>query len=295
MLKVDKIGTMKKLIRILLLFVLLVALTSCSLLMEYYTVEFDSDGGSYTPQDQLIQENGTVTEPKSPDKASTRGFMWWVTEDGTPYDFSSPVTSSFTLKAVYWPANGISSSDPETNKVQEEVLCLHYLVKKLVGSKLMDGGTVFGSVFSGQEELVNNLLRNALQCPDYVTIDGEMVSLSNSELSKWVEWKKSAIENNSTEVSNDGTITKYALDISGLKLCMGYSIWGDDYVKRTEETADISVKGTFLKILDDRYEFHVQVTVNGKVYPVLHAIATQGVISFNYKGLTSYVPEVELW
>ncbi len=287
---------MRKLIRTLLLFVLLVALTSCSLLMEYYTVEFDSDGGSYTPQDQLIQENGTVTEPKSPDKASTRGFMWWVTEDGTPYDFSSPVTSSFTLKAVYWPANDISSSDLDTNKVQEEVLCLHYLVKKLVGSKLMDGETAVGSVFSGKDELVNNLLRNALQCPDYVTIDGEMVPLSSSELSKSANWDKCAIENNSTVVSNDGTVTKYALDISGLKLCVDYSIfWGEDSIKRTEETADISVKGTFLKILDDRYEFHVQVTVNGKVYPVLHAIATQGVISFNYKGLTSYVPEVELW
>lgn len=69
-----------------------------------YTVKFDSDGGTYTPSDQFVKEGEKVSEPKSPDKSGTKGFMWW-TKDGSYYDFNNPVTSDITLKAVYWPAS----------------------------------------------------------------------------------------------------------------------------------------------------------------------------------------------
>lgn len=288
-----------------LLLVLLTALTGCSLSPEYYTVNFDSDGGSYTPSAQHIEKDRTVVEPMSPDKASTRGFMYWATEDGKPYDFSTPVVSSFTLKAVYWPANVISSSADSSeynvamNKVKDEVLCLHYLVRKLVGtSELMSGSTDFKSIFNDNNELVAGILRNALQSPDYVMINGENISVTNSDLSYSVLWDECSVETNTTKTYTDSTTTKYTLDITGLKIKIKYFLSGEDWVRQQEQTADIAVKGTFIKSLDNRCEFHVQLSVNENEYPVLHAIVeesgTDNVIFFYYKGLSSYIPDVKL-
>ena len=71
-----------------------------------YTVKFNTNGGGTIPY-QTVKAGGTVIEPKNPTKDKTY-FKQWVkvgsdgTESTEAYDFSSPVTESFTLKAVYY-------------------------------------------------------------------------------------------------------------------------------------------------------------------------------------------------
>jgi uncharacterized repeat protein (TIGR02543 family) len=64
-----------------------------------YEVTFDTAGGSAVAN-QTIAEGGTVTKPTDP---TQEGFTFdgWTLEDGNPYDFDSPVTSSFTLYASW--------------------------------------------------------------------------------------------------------------------------------------------------------------------------------------------------
>ena len=64
-----------------------------------YEVTFDTAGGSAVAS-QTIAEGGTVTKPTDP---TQEGFTFdgWTLEDGNPYDFDSPVTSSFTLYASW--------------------------------------------------------------------------------------------------------------------------------------------------------------------------------------------------
>ena len=79
-----------------------------SLIASYvkgYKVTFDSNGGTAVSA-QFIEDGKTVIEPKDPTKGEIT-FKYWakVKTDGSiesgAYDFSQPVTSSFTLKAVY--------------------------------------------------------------------------------------------------------------------------------------------------------------------------------------------------
>ena len=278
-----------------------------------YTISFDSDGGDYTPTAQFIKENETVTEPKAPDKESTRGFMWWTTEDGTPYDFSSPVTSSFTLKAVYWPSNMITGGDStiydgDVNAVKNEVGCMHFIIKKLVQNdelmknKSTDFSSVFETTFnsttySDKNSSVLSILTNALMTPGKATVNGESVYTENLDSYELLSTGCS-IGTNTTEVSTNDINTKYIVNITGLKITVKY--YDDD----NEDTgsADISIKGTFIKNSEERYELHIQMTVNDTEYPVLHAIATKSgdngndnVVFFRYKGLSSYVPGKDLW
>ncbi len=274
--------------------------------IEGYRITFDSDGGSYTPSEQFIKENGTVIEPRSPEKESSRGFMWWTDENGEPYDFSSPVTSSFTLKAQYWPANIISggdssSYDREMSSVKDEVLCFDYIMDKIVSSSaLTEGSEDFSEVFgNGDEnkETVSGILRAALIESGEVTIEETAYTLS--EISGYtVITGGCSIEKNSSEISYKDTtagVTRYTIDISGLKIKVKYWIEDGDRDKTEEESADISVRGTLIKISDGRYEEHIRLTVNGKEYPVLHAAGTKAgegrVLFFVYKGLSTYIDE----
>ena len=88
-----------------------------------YTVKFKMNHIDYTsslvPANQIIQENGQVRKPLASEYESTiintdhdkYTFKYWSKEvDGDAYDFSSQVTSSFTLYAVWnkFPALTIS-------------------------------------------------------------------------------------------------------------------------------------------------------------------------------------------
>jgi len=63
-----------------------------------YEVEFDEDGGSNI-KDQWIDEGGKAKKPSNPTKEGYTFKEWQF--NGRTYDFSAPVTSNITLKAVW--------------------------------------------------------------------------------------------------------------------------------------------------------------------------------------------------
>ena len=73
-----------------------------------HTVTFDSAGGSDV-NSQTVEAGGTATEPDPP---TNDGFAFegWFLEDGTAYDFSTPVNDDLTLYAK-WSASGEPSHE----------------------------------------------------------------------------------------------------------------------------------------------------------------------------------------
>ncbi len=76
--------------------------------IKTYTVTFDSNGGM--PVDsQYVRSNNVVTKPKAPTKGSLTFDGWYTDEALTKeYDFTTPVSKSFTLYAK-WSDEGDSS------------------------------------------------------------------------------------------------------------------------------------------------------------------------------------------
>ena len=74
-----------------------------------HTVTFDPAGGSPKPDDQSVEHGGTATEPEDPTRDGYT-FAGWVTENGNPYDFSTPVTDSVKLTATWTP---VPTPDPD--------------------------------------------------------------------------------------------------------------------------------------------------------------------------------------
>ena len=74
-----------------------------------YTVKFDTNGG-LSVASQYVIKNKTVTEPTNVTKYGYT-FEGWYTDEAftTKYDFTTPVTSSFTLYAKW--SGGTDSSD----------------------------------------------------------------------------------------------------------------------------------------------------------------------------------------
>ena len=70
--------------------------------VETYQVTFDSMGGSAVDA-VTVQEGDTITAPTAP-VHSGYTFDGWYTYNGTPFDFDTPIHSSFTLYA-HWVAN----------------------------------------------------------------------------------------------------------------------------------------------------------------------------------------------
>lgn len=85
---------------VLLLAVILagMAVVSCSNPV-YYSVQFDSDGGSRVDP-QTVEAGKNAEEPDDPEKAGLI-FMGWFTEAGTEWDFATPVTENMTLYAQW--------------------------------------------------------------------------------------------------------------------------------------------------------------------------------------------------
>lgn len=63
-----------------------------------YTVTFNSDGGSPVAN-QTVNEGATVTKPFPTKEGYT--FDKWVKEDGTEFNFSTPISSNLSLKATW--------------------------------------------------------------------------------------------------------------------------------------------------------------------------------------------------
>lgn len=82
-----------------------------------YTVTFDSDGGSNV-ESKTVNSGSKVSKPSNPTKEG-HTFDTWTKEDGSVFDFNTPITSDITLKAkwnikqvkVVFNANGGSFND----------------------------------------------------------------------------------------------------------------------------------------------------------------------------------------
>ena len=283
-----------------------------------YTVTFDSNGGTKVDS-QFVEEGKTIVEPKSPDKESTRGFMWWTTAvdqygESEPYDLSTPVTSDLNLIAVYWPANlraeDYTSYDNEMAEKYNEVRYLHYISKKLVSlDKLMSKSTdvkeIFNITDNTKNDLVISLFTYAKMNPDKVTFeDGTTVDTSNSSFTYEINVDDCSIGSNTTKVYTSSIdSSRYTIDISDLVLNITFR-YNTDW--ESTQKVKISVKGTFLKNSDDRYELHLKYVIDGKEYPVLHGSAIlspkeagssvyDNVLGFSYDGFVSYIPGIEMW
>lgn len=76
----------------------------------FYTVNFETDGGSEVDSQQ-VEEGACVKEPEDPTKSGSVFNGWHITaeEDGDIYDFSSPVTKDFTLYAAWADESALSA------------------------------------------------------------------------------------------------------------------------------------------------------------------------------------------
>ena len=96
-------------------------------IVAFYTVTFDSDGGTEVPS-QRVKDGGCAEKPDNP-KKELMSFLGWYEDGATEeFDFSTPITKNIKLVAkwaemgYYWlaPAN---SDDPEggMTKTQAEI------------------------------------------------------------------------------------------------------------------------------------------------------------------------------
>lgn len=75
----------------------------------YYSVGFDSDGGTPIPS-QIVEEGNTATQPADPVKAG-HTFLGWEL-NGVMYNFNTPVNSNLLLKAAWQKIVYTVSFDP---------------------------------------------------------------------------------------------------------------------------------------------------------------------------------------
>ncbi len=281
-----------------------------------YTVKFDSDGGTYTPSEQFVKEGETASEPRSPEKSGTKGFMWW-TKDGKYYDFTTPVTGDITLKAVYWPGNssGEETYDDTVNNLKNELRCLHNIVRVLISPNenkgLMDGETDVAKIFSltsgKSTDTVRYLLTNLRMTDGSLVIDGTKYDINIDKVStKFILDADSlkTIKKNATTKETDkfDKSEKYLVDIEELAFKVDCYI-GDDRIVRDYLYSILTVKGTVIKHNDDRYEYHLQLTIDNegdKTTYLIHAGAIkagsdENILFYNYKGYTGYIPGISLW
>lgn len=86
---------MKKIFWLILMTFLLVGCET-----TVYAVTFDTLGGS-SVNEQLIEENNTVIEPRNPVKEGFTFLYWYQSDENTPYNFQTQVKSDFTLYAKW--------------------------------------------------------------------------------------------------------------------------------------------------------------------------------------------------
>lgn len=80
----------------------------------YYTVSFDSDGGSFVAA-QTVESGKTAVEPRSPTKSGYTFDDWY--KDSSVFDFSTPITSNLTLKGKW---TKIQNNDSQNDNNTEE-------------------------------------------------------------------------------------------------------------------------------------------------------------------------------
>lgn len=120
---------------------------------QEYTISFDTDGGKEV-EPVKVKSGECLTKESAPTTEKVGYlFQYWAFEEETEYDYSQPVVSNLTLKAVWKPitykihfdANGGSGADmPDQEMVydQEATLSLNQYVKEgylFVGWATSDG------------------------------------------------------------------------------------------------------------------------------------------------------------
>ena len=86
--------------KVLVFVFLIIPFLSCNngTAIKYYTVKFDSDGGSKV-EDQTIEEGKNAIKPNNPIKTNCSFGGWYKGND--LFDFTTPITKDITLKAKW--------------------------------------------------------------------------------------------------------------------------------------------------------------------------------------------------
>lgn len=87
-------------------------------------VTFDADGGEPVPETASVVEGDKLPEPKEPTKPGYTFDGWIDTETGEPFDFTTPITKPYKLKAT-WKANEYvvkfeKNSDSATGTMEDQ-------------------------------------------------------------------------------------------------------------------------------------------------------------------------------
>lgn len=133
---------------LLILSSLILALASVSCNNElkenptYYTVSFDSDGGSFVAS-QTVESGKTAVEPHSPSKSGYTFDDWY--KDSSVFDFSTPITSDLTLKAK-WTKNGNENKADKTPPAEVSSLTVTENHKRIILNWINPADEDFASV-----------------------------------------------------------------------------------------------------------------------------------------------------
>jgi len=66
-----------------------------------YTVTFNADGGTPTPQSQTVKAGEKATAPTNPTKQGYVFLFWYISGSTTAYNFATPVNSNITLQSKW--------------------------------------------------------------------------------------------------------------------------------------------------------------------------------------------------
>ena len=100
-----------------------------------YTVTFNANGGTPTPNAQMVDEGKEASEPAAPTRKDF-SFVEWQLDDGkSRYEFSTPVTKDITLVAKWKKNEESTPKDPKT-AVESVQLAGVRVVRNPVGEAL---------------------------------------------------------------------------------------------------------------------------------------------------------------
>lgn len=196
-----------------------------------YTVTFNSNGGSDVAS-QTVKKGEKATKPTNPTKEGFTFGNWF--EDNvlvTPYDFNTPVTSSFTLFAS-WTKNTEPPIPPEP------VTTDYYAV---IGAEKV-------AMTADTERIAENQTGNYI-CTFASISEGQTISfLDADEVALSNYGPDMDYESYHNNVLNDGGTYKVHNDASNVKVTFrswedgGYSFWIDGY----EDTTPIVTEEYYL-------------------------------------------------
>ncbi len=199
---------MKKLIPLMILLVLLVSCKENPVENTFYTVTFNTDGGSEVSQ-QTVLEGMTAVEPKDPTKVGYEFLRW--TLDNETYDFNTPVTSNLELKAFYTSTKALNLLKNDARKI--------YDLANLFVNKTTLTDSVAGDIVIYANNLATGkakLLINAPKDSNLITMYNEQTEYDSSQYDMKIE--TSSLEGSSLKTSEDGKTKTFKLESLSLKV-----------------------------------------------------------------------------